>query len=85
MACQFLNPEGAIPPHRDLYKSVSIAPASSRMCYVATQYSADENGNVLHVGDYQKQSKVIWTNIRKILEGIGAKLEHIVLKTVTYA
>jgi enamine deaminase RidA (YjgF/YER057c/UK114 family) len=55
------------------------------MCHVATQYSADEHGNVLHVGDYQKQSKVIWTNIGKILEGIGAKLEHVVLKTVTYA
>jgi enamine deaminase RidA (YjgF/YER057c/UK114 family) len=85
MSCQFLNPKGAVPPHRNLYKNVSISPVGSKMCYVATQYSADENGNILHPGDYQQQSKVVWTNISKILEGIGARLEHVMLKTVTYA
>jgi enamine deaminase RidA (YjgF/YER057c/UK114 family) len=83
MSIEHLNPSGAVPPYRDLYSTVTIVSPGTTLAYVSSQWAGDEESNVLFPDDYHGQSKVVWTNIGKILKELGCGMKDVVHKGIT--
>jgi len=53
------------------------------LVFVGGQLSADEEGNVIGVGDIETQTRNVFENVTRVLEEAGASWEHVV-KLNTY-
>ena len=52
------------------------------MVYVAGQLALDKNGKLVGPNDIAAQTRQVFENIRRVLEGGGAGLQHVVKVTV---
>ena len=46
--------------------------------FVAGQVSVSEDGQLVHDGDFPAQARLVFENLRTVLEGAGASLENVV-------
>lgn len=52
------------------------------MLFISGTASIDENGQSIHIGDFQKQTERTYYNIKKLLESEGASWKDVVKTTV---
>ena len=78
----YLNPPGA-GPAQGLYSHVGIAPAMSRIAFVAGQLSVGADGSVVGRNDFAAQFAQVFSNLKDVLAGMGTDCNAIV-KFTTY-
>lgn len=76
-----LRPEGVAAPTGHFSHGVLVEEAS-RVLYVAGQVGFDENGDLVGAGDPAAQAAQALTNLSRIVEGAGARMEDVAKTTV---
>jgi enamine deaminase RidA (YjgF/YER057c/UK114 family) len=71
-----MNPPGAPQPLGAYSNAVQVTPG--RLLYIAGQVAVNSNGNAVGPGDVEAQTRQIFDNIGKILEGAGASFSNVV-------
>lgn len=72
----YLNPPGAV-PRLGRYSHVAV-PAPGRLAFIAGQVAVDDRGAPVAPGDLAAQVPVVFDNIAKILDGLGAGFGDVV-------
>ncbi len=80
MEIRHINPKNMAKP-RGYSHAISVA-GNYRTIYIGGQNAIDENGNLVGRGSLKEQTEQVLSNILKILESEGAKLDSIVKFTV---
>ena len=80
MQREFINPPGLSTPPANMYHHVVKV---GNTVYIAGQLSRDHNGQAIHVGDAEAQTKQAWANLEAAVKAAGGTLADIV-KTNTY-
>jgi reactive intermediate/imine deaminase len=76
---QLLQPKGDFTMTMGAYShGIKIPLAGADLIFVTGQKAMDSKGNVLFPGDMEKQTEVVFENIRKVLAEAGADIEDIV-------
>lgn len=78
---QSINPAGLHDPSPYGYNHVVIAPPGATLVYIAGQYGADENDNLVS-DDFADQLKRSFENLRTALAAISATPEDVVKITI---
>lgn len=78
---KFINPPGLNNPADYGYTQAVIVPSGSKLVYIAGQYGADENDNLV-ADDFATQMKQSFTNLRIALAAVGATPEDVVKITI---
>jgi enamine deaminase RidA (YjgF/YER057c/UK114 family) len=71
--------EGVAPP--GAFFSHGIV-TSGRLLFVAGQTAVDENGEVVGGGDAAAQARQVLTNLQRVVEGAGGRMEDVARTTV---
>ncbi|WP_068672085.1 RidA family protein [Oceanobacillus sp. Castelsardo] len=74
-----INPEEIHDPIG--YSHVTI-PKGNKLVFLSGQVAWDKNMNVVNVGDFAKQTDMVYQNLSYALEEVGATWDHIVKTTV---
>ena len=77
----YLNPEGACPPH-GLYSHVGKL-HSGPLAFIAGQLAVDARGNIVGIYDFDAQFAQVFENLGAVLKGLGASFDDVV-KFTTY-
>ena len=77
----YLNPEGACPPH-GLYSHVGKV-HSGPLAFIAGQLAVDARGNIVGIYDFDAQFAQVFENLGAVLKGLGASFDDVV-KFTTY-
>ncbi|MCL4416341.1 MAG: RidA family protein [Actinobacteria bacterium] len=72
----YINPESMAKPRRYSH-AVSIS-GNCKTIYIGGQNATDGKGNLIGKNNLKEQTEQVLTNIEKILEKVGVKLENIV-------
>lgn len=75
-----LRPEGVAPPTAHYSHGVVIE--TSRTLYAAGQVALDEEGRLVGAGDPEAQARQVLTNLRRVVEAAGGRLEDAAKTTV---
>ena len=78
----YLNPPGA-GPAQGLYSHVGMAPAGTRLAFLAGQLSVGADGSVVGRNDFAAQFAQVFSNLKDVLAGMGTDCNSIV-KFTTY-
>ena len=78
---QFINPPGLNDPSTYGYTQAVIVPSGAKLVYIAGQYGADENGNLV-ADDFTAQLKQSFANLKKALAAVGTAPENVVKITI---
>lgn len=76
MKINYINPNNMAKP-RGYSHAISVS-GNHKTIYIGGQNAIDENGNLVGKDNFKEQTEQVLTNIEKILEKSGAKLENIV-------
>jgi len=76
MTIRFVDPPGLF--RAPGYAHAGVVEGPSRIVFVSGQVSADETGAIVGRGDPAAQAERAYENLRRALEGAGAKPEHVV-------
>jgi enamine deaminase RidA (YjgF/YER057c/UK114 family) len=71
-----MNPPGAPQPLGAYSNAVQVT--AGRLLYIAGQVAVNSNGNAVGPGDVEAQTRQVFYNIGKILEGAGASFSNVV-------
>lgn len=71
--------DGIAPP--GAYYSHGIV-AAGRLLFVAGQVAVDENGDLVGVGDAAAQARQVLTNLQRVIESAGGRIEDVARTTV---
>ncbi len=80
MKTEFVNPPGVSTPV-GFTQGVKVT-GSGTLIFVSGQTGSDEKGNVVAVGDLEKQTRQAMKNIGKVLDSLGATYKDIVSLTI---
>ncbi len=78
---QFINPPGLNNPSDYGYTQAVVVPSGSSLVYIAGQYGADENDNLVS-DDFAIQMKQSFANLKIALAAVGATPEDVVKITI---
>ncbi len=78
---KFINPPGLNNPSTYGYTQAVVVPSGSKLVYLAGQYGADENDNLV-ADDFATQMKQSFANLRTALAAVGATPEDVVKITI---
>ena len=78
---QFINPPGLNNPSDYGYTQAVVVPSGSSLVYIAGQYGADENDNLVS-DDFAIQMKQSFANLKIALAAVGATPENVVKITI---
>lgn len=73
---EYINPPGACPA-QGLYSHVG-KPAGCGLLFIAGQLSVAADGTVAGKGDFAAQFRQVFSNLRDVLEGLGAGFNDVV-------
>jgi enamine deaminase RidA (YjgF/YER057c/UK114 family) len=76
MKIDYINPQSLATP-RGYSHAISVS-GNHKTIYVGGQNAVDQKGNLIGKGNLKEQTEQILTNMEKILNEAGAKLENIV-------
>lgn len=76
MKINCINPENMAKPRG--YSHAITVEGNYKTVYIGGQNAIDENGNLVGKNDLKKQTGQVLSNIEKIMEKVGAKVENIV-------
>jgi enamine deaminase RidA (YjgF/YER057c/UK114 family) len=76
MTVQYINPKNMATP-RGYSHAISVT-GNHRTIYIGGQNSINEKGELIGKNDLKKQTEQVLSNIEKVLEAVGAKLENVV-------
>ena len=79
MPKELINPKTVFDATKKYLYSQAIKVGNT--IYVSGQGAADEEGNIIGMGDFAAQSRQAFENIRRILEAAGAKMSDVVYMT----
>ena len=80
MAREYINQPDVASPPANLYNHVVKV---GNTLYISGQVPRGLNGEALHPGDAEAQTREVWSNLGKAVKAAGASLTDIV-KTTTY-
>jgi 2-iminobutanoate/2-iminopropanoate deaminase len=66
----------------DVQYRISQALCVGNLVFVSGQAAIDENGNAVGEGDFLAQGHQAFANLRRVLEGAGSSLDHVVKVTI---
>jgi enamine deaminase RidA (YjgF/YER057c/UK114 family) len=75
-AVEYLNPPG-LPPAQGLYSQAGRGNPKS-LLFVAGQLSVGDNGEAVGKGDFARQFAQVFSNLGRVLEGVGADYSAVV-------
>ena len=75
-----VNPQGLYDPAPFGYSHAVVAPAGSRVAYIAGQGGMDSTGTLSP--DFAVQVKQAYTHLRTVLDGVGAKPDQVIKLTI---
>jgi enamine deaminase RidA (YjgF/YER057c/UK114 family) len=76
MKIDYINPDNMAKP-RGYSHAISVS-GNHKTIYIGGQNAINENGNLVGKDNFKEQTEQVLTNIEKILEKSGAKLENII-------
>jgi len=71
--------DGVAPPAAYFSHGIVI---SGRLLFVAGQTAVDENGDLIGVGDAAAQARQVLTNLQRVIESAGGRMEDVARTTV---
>src|SRR3970040_1785909 len=71
--------DGIAPPGAYFSHGIVI---SGRLLFVAGQTAVDENGDLIGVGDAAAQARQVLTNLQRVIESAGGRMEDVARTTV---
>lgn len=80
MPVEYVNPAGM--HHSPVFSQGIILPAGARLLLIGGQNSVDADGTIIGKGDVAKQAEKALSNMLKVLDAAGARLEDLVRVTV---
>ena len=76
MPMDYINPGNMSKPRG--YSHAIAVSGNRKTIYIGGQNALDENGSIVGKGSLKEQTEQVLTNIQKILENAGAKLQDVV-------
>lgn len=76
MEIKYINPNNMAKP-RGYSQAISVA-GNYKTIYIGGQNAIDENGTLIGKNNIKEQTEQALTNIEKILETTGSKLENVI-------
>ena len=77
---QHLNPKGL--NQNPAFTNVVVVTGNARTIYIGGQDAIDASGNIVGKGDIAAQTEQIFKNMETALAAAGAKLEHVIKRTL---
>ncbi len=77
-----INPKSICEPLFNAYSN-GIAARGNRILFIAGQVAMDKNGKIIGIRDIRAQTRLVFENIKAIVEDAGGSMENIV-KTTTF-
>jgi reactive intermediate/imine deaminase len=74
-----VDPDGVAPPAGHYSHGII---ATGRMLFVAGQVALDEQGNLVGSGDAGAQARQVLTNLRRVIETAGGRMDDVARTTV---
>lgn len=76
-----VNPNSIAAPVLSLYAQATITPAG-RLAFISGQVALDRQGKVVGLGDHIAQASQCFGNLRRVVEALGARPDHIAKMTI---
>ena len=73
---RILNLEG-VPPAVGPFSHVAIVEPDRRQALISGQVAADSKGNLVGVGDFTVQCRLVFENLRKVVAALGATFDDV--------
>lgn len=77
MSVEFLFSPDGVPVPKGPY-SQAVVTSAKRLLVISGQVPEDESGNLVGPGDLEAQARQVFTNLARILEGVGGSLSDLV-------
>jgi len=81
MRIEIVNPKGVARPLKPTYSNVIKVVNPTSIVFISGQVAFDENGNIVGLGDPEKQTRQALENLKKCVEAAGGSLDNIVKVT----
>lgn len=73
-----INPESLRIPTKAYSQGILVPCGTSDLLFITGQLPQDIDGNIIHIGDIEAQTHLVFERISEILKEGGMSLEHVV-------
>lgn len=78
MATKKVNPESLQTPTKAYSQGVLVSCGETNLLFITGQLPQDTNGVVVHTGDIEKQTRLVFWRIEEILKKAGMSFDNVV-------